>query len=138
MVGETNVYGVQLPNHDGRAGCAAIPKTAWEKVNPDEIAKHVINSLPTYARPIFIRIVKEYVLFVCDCLLYSINIYSHLLYFRNSLEVTGTSKHMKSSLRKEGVDPRLVKDPLYWLKNGKYVLFRDRDWDSVIGGKVKL
>jgi hypothetical protein len=57
VVEEANVYGVQLPNHDGRAGCAAIP--AHVKLNLDAVASHVNKELPKYARPLFLRIVPS-------------------------------------------------------------------------------
>lgn len=55
VVDEANVYGVLVPNNDGRAGCAAIPTTAT--VDFDNLAKHVVKRLPNYAQPLFLRIV---------------------------------------------------------------------------------
>ncbi|GAA5909166.1 hypothetical protein JCM6882_001208, partial [Rhodosporidiobolus microsporus] len=115
VVGEANVYGVLVPGHDGRAGCAAIPASAGT-VDFDKLATHVQKTLPKYAQPLFVRLVPE-------------------------LESTGTSKQTKVALRNEGVDPSVVKsDPVYWLdpSKGTYVRLTQRDWEGITGGRVKL
>ncbi|GAA5822582.1 hypothetical protein JCM11251_006385 [Rhodosporidiobolus azoricus] len=115
VVGEANVYGVLVPGHDGRAGCAAIPASAGP-VDFDKLAQHVQRTLPKYAQPLFLRLVPE-------------------------LESTGTSKQTKVALRNEGVDPaKVTKDPVYWLHpdKGTYVRLTEADWREITGGKVKL
>lgn len=115
-VKEVNVYGVQLPKHDGRAGCAALvlerePSQAWLQ----GLAEHSLRGLPRFACPIFLRVVER-------------------------MEVTGTSKYQKNVLRNEGVDPDKVKDRVFWLPPGgkAYVEFGQRDWEGITGGGVKL
>lgn len=54
------------------------------------------------------------------------------------MEQTGTVKQLKVALRNEGVDPQTVKDPVYWLKDGKYVPFKPDDWAKLQKGLVKL
>ena len=58
---EANVYGVQVPHHDGRAGCAAIilksgssatSVTAPSPATLHSIAEHVQKNLPGFAAPI--------------------------------------------------------------------------------------
>ncbi len=116
-VEEANVYGVQLPHHDGRAGCAAIAL----KTDPDQsllrsLAEHATARLPKYAVPIFLRLGKGL-----------------------SAAVTGTNKQQKHSLRAEGVDPTKVgDDELYWLQGDTYVRFGKGDWDQMNAGQVKL
>ncbi|GAA5999278.1 long-chain fatty acid transporter FAT1 [Rhodotorula paludigena] len=115
IVKEANVYGVTVPSHEGRAGCAAIPQSAGP-VDLAQLAAHVQLKLPKYAQPLFIRLVK-------------------------ALESTGTGKQLKVVLRNEGVDPALVGgDPVYWLHPDKrtYVPFTRNDWDVLRAGKVKL
>lgn len=58
IVEEANVYGVQVPGHEGRAGCAAIPLGS-KAVDYDALATHVIKTLPKYAQPLFLRIVTK-------------------------------------------------------------------------------
>lgn len=117
-VQEANVYGVQLPNHDGRAGCAAL---LLREGGPDDallksLAEFTRSKLPKYAVPIFLRIGEGI-----------------------TSAVTGTNKQQKHELRVQGVDPSLVgSDKLLWLKNGTYVPFEKSDWDRLSAGKVKL
>ncbi|KAI0380326.1 acetyl-CoA synthetase-like protein [Hypomontagnella monticulosa] len=117
-VQEANVYGVQLPNHDGRAGCAALSLTLG---SPDEallrsLAEHARSKLPKYAVPIFLRFGTGL-----------------------SVAVTGTNKQQKHELRIQGVNPALVgDDELFWLQKGTYVKFTKSDWDRLNAGKVKL
>ncbi|CAC9892227.1 unnamed protein product [Aureobasidium pullulans] len=114
---EINVYGVALPNHDGRAGCAAVMlKSAPSSQVLKEIAAHAREKMPKFAIPLFLRVVKEF-------------------------EVTGTAKYTKHGLREQGVDPGKVgEDGLFWLPVGAeaYTEFGKRDWDGVVGGGVKL
>ncbi|GAA6031356.1 hypothetical protein JCM8097_005619 [Rhodosporidiobolus ruineniae] len=116
VVREVNVYGVLVPGHDGRAGCAAIPLSTSGNVDLELLARHVQKTLPKYAQPLFVRLVKE-------------------------LESTGTSKQTKVALRNEGVDPAVVtSDPVFWLcpERGTYVRLTKGDWERIGAGKVKL
>jgi acyl-CoA synthetase (AMP-forming)/AMP-acid ligase II len=116
---EANVYGVQLPNHDGRAGCAAISlgngKTLDEQTAAS-LATHVQKKLPKYAVPLFLRVLKE-------------------------MEITGTMKHQKANLRNDGVDPSKTDgDEVFWLPPGqsRYVRFGKNDWEKLVGGGARL
>ena len=140
-VQEVNVYGIQLPNHDGRAGCAAVklaPGVGGEDYMRElgEWAKRV---MPRFKTPLFVRTMSV-------------------------LEITGTNKHVKTSLRLQGVDPVKVglgpqdgkvstaadntwvgnaQEKIWWLGNnptegGGYKPFRKRDWDEIVGGKTRL
>ncbi|KAI3371198.1 hypothetical protein L3Q82_023835 [Scortum barcoo] len=53
---EANVYGVEVPGQEGRAGMAAVILSEGRKFDSAGIFKHVEKFLPTYARPRFIRI----------------------------------------------------------------------------------
>jgi citronellyl-CoA synthetase len=58
----TNIYGVEIPGTDGRAGMAAIVfKDGLNSSNIDlpSLSRHIIDNLPGYARPIFIRVLDE-------------------------------------------------------------------------------
>jgi acyl-CoA synthetase (AMP-forming)/AMP-acid ligase II len=111
---EANVYGVELPHHDGRAGCAAVVL----KEGPSEslmksLGEHV-KQLPRFAIPIFLRVTKL-------------------------TTATGTNKQQKHVLRAEGVHPhKMGEDELFWLKEGTYVRFGHGDWEELNGGRVKL
>lgn len=49
-------YGVKVPNSEGRAGMATICKL---NVNIDELGEHLKKDLPAYAKPMFIRLVRD-------------------------------------------------------------------------------
>ncbi|KAE8136215.1 hypothetical protein BDV38DRAFT_272262 [Aspergillus pseudotamarii] len=126
-VHEANVYGVALPNHDGRAGCAAIIlQQQHQATDPSvlipptqetlsSLAAHALKNLPRFAVPLFLRLAPE-------------------------MQGTGNNKQQKHVLRTEGVDPSLVSTPdkLYWLQGDKYVPFKQNDWSRLQGGQVKL
>ncbi|KAA8647435.1 hypothetical protein EYZ11_004061 [Aspergillus tanneri] len=126
-VQEANVYGVALPNHDGRAGCAAVVlEQQLHATDPsvlslpspstlESLASHVLKSLPRYAVPLFLR-------------------------FTPQMQATGNYKQQKHVLRTEGVDPSLVNasDKIYWLQENTYVPFGQKDWTRLQGGQVKL
>ncbi len=50
---------MEIPDADGRAGMAAIPADRCEDVDLDRLHSGVMEELPKYSRPLFIRIVKE-------------------------------------------------------------------------------
>lgn len=84
-VRESNVYGVEVPGTDGRAGMAAI--VVEPEFSPQRFYEYVTAELPSYAVPRFLRLVE-------------------------SVSTTGTFKHKKVELRDEGWDPAVVRDPL--------------------------
>lgn len=58
----SNVYGVEIPGTDGRAGMAAIVLSegvAFDQMNIESFSAHIAENLPSYARPIFIRLLQE-------------------------------------------------------------------------------
>ncbi|KAE8150531.1 hypothetical protein BDV25DRAFT_129508 [Aspergillus avenaceus] len=124
---EANVYGVALPNHDGRAGCAAVILQQQHQASDpsvlvppteetlNDLGAHVLKNLPRFAAPLFLRFTPE-------------------------MQGTGNNKQQKHILRSEGVDPSLVSasDKVYWLQGDKYVAFEQKDWNRLQGGEVKL
>ena len=52
------VYGVEVPGAEGRAGMAAIPDPE-RKVDVSKMYNGMVDKLPSYARPIFLRFVDE-------------------------------------------------------------------------------
>jgi acyl-CoA synthetase (AMP-forming)/AMP-acid ligase II len=87
------VYGVELPDADGRAGMAAITlKPDAGALDGVELARHVQSALPAYAVPLFLRL-------------------------RVAQETTGTFKYRKVELKQEGFNPEKVNEPLYALSD---------------------
>src|SRR6185295_13257959 len=50
---EANVYGVEVPGGEGKAGMAAL--VVDKNFDIDTLAKHLEANLPFYARPVFLR-----------------------------------------------------------------------------------
>ncbi len=89
-----NVYGVEIPGTDGRAGMAALLLTDdARELDITDFSAHICAQLPTYARPQFLRILPD-------------------------MDTTGTFKMLKGDLRKQGFDPAVVSDPLLVMKPG--------------------
>lgn len=86
-VAEANIYGVQIAGKDGRAGMAAIVTN--DGLDLAALREHIVKHLPDYARPVFLRI-------------------------QSVIEVTGTFKQKKTDLVREGFDPTLTADALYF------------------------
>jgi fatty-acyl-CoA synthase len=87
-VTEANVYGVAVPEEDGRAGMAAVVLADCAVFDGGAFWAHAERHLPAYARPAFVRIVPE-------------------------MDVTGTLKQRKHALAAEGWDPAGITDPLF-------------------------
>jgi fatty-acyl-CoA synthase len=87
---QANVYGVDVPHADGRAGMAVI--VAHGPVDMQALSSHVKGQLPSYAVPVFLR-------------------------FKSEVEVTGTFKYRKVELVQEGFDPNSIPDPMFWMNS---------------------
>jgi fatty-acyl-CoA synthase len=106
------VYGVEVQGVGGRAGMAAIRLKDGAGFDGKSLAKTVYENLPTYAMPLFVRIVE-------------------------SLEQTVTFKSKKVDLRNQGYGSD-VKDPIYVLKgrDDGYVDYYDEYPDEVKAGRA--
>lgn len=108
-----NLYGVQIPGTDGRAGMAAIiPETA-DNPDIDSISSHIDEYIASYARPLFLRILAA-----------------------DDMDTTGTFKMKKGVLKEEAFHPDKVKDTLYVLKPGskKYEKLDDQFYQEIMAG----
>ncbi len=112
-VKEANVYGVQVGGADGRAGMAAL--TTLPGLNLDELGAHLRKELPPFARPLFVRLQPE-------------------------IETTGTFKYRKIDLVREGFDPTIVRDPLYFddPASGRFTPVTPELHAALISGAVRL
>ncbi len=54
---EVSVYGVELPGQEGKAGMASITTNS---IDLQKLLTHLQLNLPVYARPLFIRLCKEF------------------------------------------------------------------------------
>jgi fatty-acyl-CoA synthase len=110
---EVNVYGVEVPGTDGRAGMASL--VLDDDFDLEVFHTEVCSQLAAYARPLFLRI-------------------------RSELEITGTFKHRKVEAVKEGFDPALVADPLYVLdaRQSAYVGLTAEIYRQIQNGDMRL
>ncbi len=90
------VYGVDVPLTEGKAGMTSIILHNHKNFELKQFSDFLNSSLPGYAIPVFVRI-------------------------RQNLEVTGTFKLRKITLKEEGYNPNKISDPLYiWDSKSKY------------------
>ena len=105
------VYGVEIPDTNGKAGMATI--TPQENVQLDFAALHeyISKNLPSYAIPVFLRIKTE-------------------------IDTTGTFKYKKADLKTDGYDKAKVSDQLYvaLAKGKEYTPLSDTLLDEVNNG----
>lgn len=88
----SNVFGVEIPGSEGRAGMAAVClNEGLDQLDVNSFSEYVQKNLPPYARPVFVRV-------------------------QPAQEITGTFKMVKKDLRDEGYDISVVEDPIYVLK----------------------
>ena len=85
---EANVYGVKVPGTDGRAGMAALIVHHHASFDLAGFYAYMAERLPDFARPVFLR-------------------------FTDEIDVTGTFKHRKVDLVRQGFNPAEVEDALY-------------------------
>ena len=83
-----NVYGVQVPQHEGRAGMAAILMQAGQCFDPHTFYDLTEARLPRYAAPLFVRVSA-------------------------AADLTSTFKLRKVDLQRQGYAPELFADPLF-------------------------
>ncbi|XP_074090802.1 long-chain fatty acid transport protein 2 [Macrotis lagotis] len=115
FVQEVNVYGVPVPGHEGRIGMASIRMKENHEFDGKKLYRHVVDYLPSYARPRFIRL-------------------------QDTIEITGTFKHRKVTLVEEGFNPAVIKDTLYFLDDMEkmYIPMTEDIYNSISNKSLKL
>lgn len=106
-----NVYGVDIPAADGKAGMVSLVLKDQETFDAEEFSAYVTSNLPIYAQPVFVRIQRE-------------------------VATTGTFKLVKGDLRKQAYHMDRVSDQLYYLppREQRYRVFDQGVYQSVIDG----
>ena len=108
-----NVYGVEVPGRDGRAGMAALEVD--DSFDITALPGYLEARLPAYARPVFLRLKSE-------------------------IEVTGTFKLKKVDLVSDGFDPGRIADALFFLhpQEGRYVRLDGPTHAAIVSGAIRL
>jgi fatty-acyl-CoA synthase len=112
-VTEATVYGVAVPGTEGAAGMAALVVDG--KLDLQQFREHLARALPSYARPLFLRI-------------------------QDRIAVTATFKHQKSDLVRDGFDPAAMADAIYFDDPSQraYVRLDEPIYERIKAGKVRL
>jgi fatty-acyl-CoA synthase len=115
-VRHANVYGVAVPEAEGRAGMATLVVDG-ELGQPGlaQLHQHIAGRLPGYARPLFLRV-------------------------RPDVAVTGTFKYAKTELVQQGFDPSASPDAIYFDEpgSGAFVVLDQAMYERLRGGGVRL
>lgn len=115
---EINVFGVHVPNHEGKAGMACVQMKQGNKFDPKAFYDWVIDSsLPHYAFPYIIRVLDR------------------------ENPKTSTLKFQKYSFSKEGFDPRTIHDILYFgdFKNQlSYIPLTEEIYFKIINNEFRM
>ena len=90
-----NIYGVQVPKAEGRAGMAAVGMAAGKRFDPVAFYEVAVSNLAPYAVPLFVRVVAQ-------------------------MDITGTYKLRKVELQAEGYDPVRFDDELFLLDHAAH------------------
>ncbi|XP_023020391.2 fatty acid transport protein 1 isoform X2 [Leptinotarsa decemlineata] len=108
------VYGVEIRGQEGRAGMAAILDPE-ESIDLKKLVDGLKKTVPTYARPIFVRILRK-------------------------IDLTGTYKMKKNDLQNEGFDPSKISDNIYYLSSstGIYEKLSPQIYNDINNGTVRV
>jgi citronellyl-CoA synthetase len=112
----SSVFGVLIPDTEGRAGMVSIiSKKDHNKFDFDVFVKIVDENLPKYAIPLFVRFLSE-------------------------LSTTDTHKIPKSDMKKVGFNIRKTNDPIFVLLPGKsdYVPLTEEIYSDIINKKYRF
>jgi len=111
---DTIVYGVEVPGNEGRCGMACIVRPSGGLDLASFLAA-VKKQLPSYATPIFLRLVQH-------------------------LDLTGTFKLKKIVMQQEGYNPNVIQDQMFFLDTVKGV-YRQLDkclYNDIIEMRCRL
>lgn len=109
----SNVFGVDIPYTEGRAGMAAI--SVSDELDMPALYQHVAGALPAYARPIFLRLLPDQ-------------------------QVTGTMKFRKTDLVRQAYLPTPDKQDVWIIDPGNktYRPITPGDLEQIEAGTARL
>lgn len=113
-IAESIVYGVEIPGCNGRAGMAnIIPEGAMAAIDLEELYNYLMQELPPYAVPLFIRLSPQ-------------------------SEITGTFKYKKNHLQDAGYDCEKTGKHVFALIDKKYTRVTPKLRDEINSGNYNL
>lgn len=111
------VYGVEVAGCEGRAGMAAIQTLNANQLECEfkQLFKYLKSSLPSFAIPVFIRIVSQ-------------------------VEVTGTFKFNKVALKADAFNPTATSDAIYYLNSNtsSYEKLSQSLYEDICNGQIRF
>lgn len=110
-VEEAIIYGMPVPHCDGKAGMAAL--IVNEDFDLQQFKNHVDSKLPSWARPLFVRLLQN-------------------------VETTGTFKYKKMDLITVGYDINQTTDPLFVSTGDAYVPLTPEIMAEIAAGTIRL
>ena len=108
---DSNIYGVEVQSADGRAGMALM--NVSNNFDFEVFSDHIERNMNTFQRPCFVRIAEV-------------------------MKTTGTFKHQKEDLKKQGFDPSMIEDKLYFYQKGKYVEIDQPLYERIQSGEERF
>lgn len=118
FISDANVYGVKIGSSSGRAGMASLLLSNGNHLTEEQLAKIYIQckeNLPSYAVPLFLRI-------------------------QTIMDLTGTFKLRKTSLKNEGFNPKIIHDPLFYIDHSSehYTPLTEKNYLKILIGHSRL
>jgi fatty-acyl-CoA synthase len=112
-VKHANVYGVAVPATEGRAGMVTL--VSEDELDLAEFRQHLMDRLPPYARPLFLRI-------------------------RKNMDLTGTFKYSKTDLVRQGFNPAASDDAVYFnnLEAGAFTRLDQELYERIQMGAIRF
>jgi fatty-acyl-CoA synthase len=112
-VKHANVYGVTVAAAEGRAGMATL--VTEDELDLAEFRRHLMNRLPPYARPLFLRM-------------------------RKNMDLTGTFKYSKTDLVRQGFNPASSDDVVYFnhLESGAFTRLDQQLYERIQMGAIRF
>ena len=112
-VKHANVYGVAVPATEGRAGMVTL--VSEDELDLAEFRQHLMDRLPPYARPLFLRI-------------------------RKNMDLTGTFKYSKTDLVRQGFNPAASDDAVYFnnLEAGTFTRLDQHLYERIQMGAIRF
>lgn len=109
----SNIYGVEIPGSEGKAGMAAITLKPGQTFDVAAFTEYTDRELPAFARPVFVRVEDEQ-------------------------DTTGTFKLFKGTLKKQAYHLDQVDQPIYVRqpRSAQYKLLDQAFYQQLMDGKA--